>query len=90
MGLDLALGVIILIAAFRGWFQGFITPGDSPRSLWSPPCTRRFGVRDYAKPYSCRYLSTIQPDLVDRLLWWVSCGPGLPRFWSGWRCSSSR
>ena len=25
MGLDLALGVIILIAAFRGWFQGFIS-----------------------------------------------------------------
>ena len=25
MGLDLALGVIILVAAFRGWFQGFVS-----------------------------------------------------------------
>ena len=25
MGLDLALGVVILIAAFRGWFQGFVS-----------------------------------------------------------------
>lgn len=25
MGLDLALGVIILIAAFRGWLQGFVS-----------------------------------------------------------------
>ena len=29
-------------------------------------------VRDYAKPYVLPYLPTIQPELVDRLLWWVS------------------
>ena len=29
-------------------------------------------MRDYAKPYVVPYLTTIQPDLVDRLLWWVS------------------
>ena len=29
-------------------------------------------VRDYAKPHVLPYLPTIQPELVDRLLWWVS------------------
>jgi len=29
-------------------------------------------VRNYAKPYVFPYLPTIQPELVDRLLWWVS------------------
>jgi hypothetical protein len=29
-------------------------------------------VRDYAKPNVLPYLPSIQPELVDRLLWWVS------------------
>ena len=71
MGLDLGLGVIILIAAFRGWFQGFMSQivrlGALVASVYAA-----VRVRDYAKPYVVPYLTTIQPDLVDRLLWWVS------------------
>ena len=71
MGLDLALGVIILIAAFRGWFQGFVSQAVRIASVIA--CVYLADqVRDYAKPYVVPYLSTIQPDLVDRLLWWVS------------------
>ena len=29
-------------------------------------------VRDYAKPHVLPYLPSIQPELVDRLLWWVA------------------
>ena len=72
MGLDLALGVIILIAAFRGWFQGFVSQVDSPRVAGGRSVYAAVSVRDYAKPYVLPYLTTIQPDLVDRLLWWVS------------------
>ena len=71
MGLDLALGVVILIAAFRGWFQGFI--GQAVRLAGLVACVYLADrVRDYARPYVTPYLSSIEPDLVDRLLWWVS------------------
>jgi uncharacterized membrane protein required for colicin V production len=71
MGLDLALGVIILIAAFRGWFQGFVSQAVRLSSLVVAVYLAAH-VRNYAKPYVSPYLSSIQPDLVDRLLWWVS------------------
>ncbi|MFI5454996.1 MAG: CvpA family protein [Isosphaerales bacterium] len=71
MGLDLALGGIVLLAAFRGWFQGFVSQVVRIASLIA--CVYLGDqVRDHARPYVVPYLSTIQPDLVDRLLWWVS------------------
>jgi uncharacterized membrane protein required for colicin V production len=71
MGLDLTLGVVILIAAFRGWFQGFVSQivrlgGVIACVYLAEP------VRDYAKPHVLPYLPSIQPELVDRLLWWVA------------------
>src|SRR5262249_34715001 len=71
MGLDLALGVVILIAAFRGWFQGFVSQAVRIASLVACVYLADW-VRHWAKPYVDPYLSTVQPDLVDRLLWWVS------------------
>ncbi len=71
MGLDLALAVVVVTAAFRGWFQGFLIQIVRIASLIA--CVYLADrVRDYAKPYVVPYLATIQPDLVDRLLWWVS------------------
>jgi uncharacterized membrane protein required for colicin V production len=71
MGLDLTLGVIILIAAFRGWFQGFVS--QSVRIAGLVACVYLAEpVRDHAKPHVVSYLPAIQPELVDRLLWWVS------------------
>jgi uncharacterized membrane protein required for colicin V production len=71
MALDLALGLIILVAAFRGWFQGFIGQGVRIGGLIA--CVYLADpVRDLAKPHVLPYLPTIQPELVDRLLWWVS------------------
>jgi uncharacterized membrane protein required for colicin V production len=71
MGLDVTLGVIILIAAFRGWFQGFIT--QAVRIAGLVACVYLAEpVRDYAKPYVLPYLPVIPADLVDPILWWVS------------------
>ena len=50
MGLDVALGVIILIAAFRGWFQGFMPQIVRLGGLIASRVSGR-PVRDYAKPY---------------------------------------
>jgi uncharacterized membrane protein required for colicin V production len=71
MGLDLTLGVIVLIAAFRGWFQGFVSQAVRLGGLIACVYLAE-AVRDYAKPYVLPYLPSIQPELVDRLLWWVS------------------
>ncbi len=71
MGLDVTLGVIILVAAFRGWFQGFVS--QAVRIAGLVACVYLAEpVRDYAKPYVLPYLPAIQPGLVDRMLWWVS------------------
>ena len=71
MGLDVALGVVILIAAIRGWLQGFlyqvIRIGGLIASVYlAAP------VRDQVKPYVATYLPSLKPDLLDRLLWWPS------------------
>ena len=71
MGLDVALGVIILIAAIRGWLQGFVY--QAIRLAGVVACIYLAApVREQAKPHLIAYLPTIQPDLVDRLFWWVS------------------
>jgi uncharacterized membrane protein required for colicin V production len=71
MGLDLVFGAIILGAAFRGWFRGFVSQTVRLASLVA--CVYLGDrVRDYVKPYVTPYLASIQADLIDRLLWWVS------------------
>jgi uncharacterized membrane protein required for colicin V production len=71
MGLDVALGIIILIAGIRGWLQGFVYQAVRLGGLIA--CVYAAApVRDQAKPYVQPYLPTMQPELIDRLLWWVS------------------
>ncbi len=71
MGLDVALGIILLIAAIRGWLQGFIYQAIRIGGLIA--CVYLAApVRDQVKPYVLPYLPTIHPDLVDRLFWWVA------------------
>jgi len=71
MGLDIALGVIILIAAIRGWLQGFVYQAIRIAGLVA--CIYLAApVRDQAKPHVIAYLPAIPPDLMDRLMWLVS------------------
>lgn len=71
MGLDLALGLIVLFTAFRGWLQGFIN--QAVRIAGLVACVYLADpVRQVAKPYVLPHLASIQPDLIDRLLWWTS------------------
>jgi uncharacterized membrane protein required for colicin V production len=73
MGLDVALGVVIVIAAIRGWLQGFIYQVIRLGGLIA--CVYLADpVRDQIKPYVLPHLPSIQPELVDRLFWWVSAG----------------
>ena len=71
MGLDVALGIVILIAAIRGWLQGFVY--QAVRLGGMIACVYLAApVRDQAKPYILPYLPTVKPVVMDRLLWWVA------------------
>jgi uncharacterized membrane protein required for colicin V production len=69
MGLDLALGVMILLGAIRGWLKGFVL--QAIRLAGVVACVYAADpVRDQVKPYVLPHLPSIRPELVDRLIWW--------------------
>lgn len=71
MGLDIALGVMILLGAIRGWFRGFVLQTIQLCGLVG--CVYAAGpIRDLAGPYVAPYLKTIDPSLLGRMLWWSS------------------
>jgi uncharacterized membrane protein required for colicin V production len=71
MGLDLALGGLVLISALRGWLRGFLLQAIRILGLVSSVYVA-VPVRDQVKPYAVDYLPTMRPELVDRILWWSS------------------
>lgn len=71
MGMDLALGAVVLIAAIRGWMRGFIS--QSVRLAGFVACFYLAGpVRDQARPHVLSRMPRIDPALMDRMLWWAS------------------
>ncbi len=71
MGLDLALGAVILFAAIRGWLRGFV--GQAVRIAGFVGCFYLADpVRDQARPHVLARLPKVDPALMDRILWW-SC-----------------
>lgn len=71
MGLDLALGAVVLIAAIRGWMRGFVS--QAIRIAGFVACFYLAGpVRDQARPYVLARLPKVDPALMDRILWWSS------------------
>ena len=71
MGLDIALGVMILFGAVRGWFHGFVLQAIRLGGLVG--CVYAAGpIRDLVGPQVAPYLKTIDPSLLGRMLWWSS------------------
>ncbi len=71
MGLDIALGVMVLLGAIRGWFRGFVLQAIGLGSLVG--CVYAADpIRDYARPHVVPYLTNLPPYLLDRILWWAS------------------
>jgi uncharacterized membrane protein required for colicin V production len=71
MGLDLALVAVVLIAAIRGWFRGFVS--QAIRIAGFVACFYLAApVRDQARPYVLERLPKVDPVLIDRILWWTS------------------
>ena len=71
MGLDIAIGIMVLLGAIRGWFRGFLLQAIRLGGLVGSVYVAA-PVRGLAKPYVAPYLATIRPDLLDRMLWWAS------------------
>src|SRR5262245_59554441 len=71
MGLDLALGGLVLFTAFRGWLRGFVIQAIRLAGLVASVYVAA-PVRDEVKPYVLDYLPAMRPDLVDRILWWTA------------------
>jgi uncharacterized membrane protein required for colicin V production len=69
MGLDLALGVIVLLVAIRGWLKGFVLQAIRLAGLVASVYAAD-PVRNFAKPYVAPHLPSVRPELIDRLLWW--------------------
>ncbi len=71
MGLDITLGVVVLIAAVRGWFKGFLRQAIPLGALVG--CVYAADpVRDLVRPHAAGYFPSIGPEILDRLLWWSS------------------
>jgi uncharacterized membrane protein required for colicin V production len=71
MGLDIALGIMVVLGAIRGWFKGFVLQAIRLGGLVG--CVYAAGpIRDYARPYVVPYLGTIPATMLDRMLWWSS------------------
>lgn len=76
MGLDIALGVFILLWAVRGWFKGFLTQAVGLGALVGSVFVAT-PLRDLARPHVSEWLPSLHPDVLDRLLWWSSALVGL-------------
>jgi hypothetical protein len=71
MGLDVALGLVVLSAAIRGWIKGFVS--QAVRLIGLVACFYLANpVREQARPYVLARLPKIDPALMDRILWWVA------------------
>src|SRR5262245_50581505 len=75
MGLDLALGGLVLFTAIRGWLKGFVVQAIRLAGRVAPVYAAA-PVRDQVKPYIVDQLPTMRPELFDRMLWWVSAVVG--------------
>src|SRR4051794_40888407 len=71
MGLDIILGIVILVGAIRGWFRGFVLQAIRLGGLVG--CVYAADpLRDFARPYVTPYLTAIPTYALDRMLWWSS------------------
>lgn len=73
MGLDITLGVVIFLAAIRGWLKGFLHQAVRIGGLIG--CVFLADpVRQQVRPHVAPHFTSIQPVMLDRILWWLACG----------------
>jgi uncharacterized membrane protein required for colicin V production len=73
MVLDIALGVVVLLWAIRGWFKGFLIQAIGLTALVGGVYAA-VPLREAVRPHAQKYLPTIEAGVLDRLLWWGLLG----------------
>ncbi len=71
MGLDLALGAVVVLAAIRGWIRGFLLQAIRLGALVGSVYAAG-SIREVARPYARQHLPTLEGELLDKLLWWTA------------------
>ena len=71
MGLDIVLGIMVLLGAIRGWFRGFVLQAIRLAGVIGSVYAAA-PLRDQFKPYVVTYLTSIPASMLDRMLWWIS------------------
>ncbi len=71
MGLDIALGLVVVAAAIRGYLKGFVLQAIRLAGLVACVFVAD-PIRDYALPQLAPSFPSIAPELLSRLLWWAA------------------
>jgi uncharacterized membrane protein required for colicin V production len=71
--MDIALGLVVLATAIRGYLRGFVLQAIRLGGLVACVFVAD-PIRDYALPQLAPQFPTIAPDLLSRLTWWTAAG----------------
>jgi hypothetical protein len=69
--MDLILGAMVLVSALRGWFRGFFSQAIRLGAIVGGVYLAA-PVRDLARPIVADRMTSMAPELLDRILWWVA------------------
>ncbi|MFO0957871.1 MAG: CvpA family protein [Isosphaeraceae bacterium] len=69
MGLDIAMGLVVLSGAIRGYLRGFVLQAIRLAGLAAGPFLAD-PIRDYLQPQLAPQFPSIGPELLSRLIWW--------------------
>lgn len=69
MGLDIAMGLVVLASAIRGYLRGFVLQAIRLAGLAASPFLAD-PIRDYLQPQLAPQFPTMAPELLSRLIWW--------------------
>lgn len=71
MGLDITLGILVLIVAIRGWIRGFLLQAIQLAALIGAVYLAD-PLRDLALPFAREAIPSLRPELLVKLLWWAA------------------
>lgn len=69
MGLDVGLGIVVLLAGIRGWFRGFAFQAVQLVCLIGSIYVAS-PLRDLARPYAIQTFPSVEQPILDKILWW--------------------
>ena len=69
MGLDVALGLMILFGGVRGWFKGFLAQSIQIGGIIASVYLAT-PIRELVRPKIKSMLASVDPVVLEKLIWW--------------------